>query len=173
MVATAEALGHRRYSAFIRDCFADINEVLFPFGAQVYQYVGDEIVVMWPESEGLQNHRCLQFYFAYRQQFRERAGYYQSTYGRLPPFKAGVHSGAVTAVEIGEVKKDFAYHGDTLNTAARIQSVCNHYHVDFVASEYLLGKMPAHPRIKAEPLGLVQLRGKTEAVGLVSLDWKE
>ncbi|MBC3792862.1 hypothetical protein FH603_3376 [Spirosoma sp. LMG 31447] len=35
--STAEQLGHIRYSSFIRDCFADINEVLFPFGAQVYQ----------------------------------------------------------------------------------------------------------------------------------------
>jgi adenylate cyclase len=42
---TAEELGHLKYSAFIRDCFSDINEVLYPFRAQVYQYVGDEIVV--------------------------------------------------------------------------------------------------------------------------------
>lgn len=48
--ATAEKLGHLRYSSFIRDCFSDINEVLFPFRAQVYQYVGDEIVVTWPTS---------------------------------------------------------------------------------------------------------------------------
>ena len=34
---TAEQLGHLKYSAFIRDCFSDINEVLYPFRAQVYQ----------------------------------------------------------------------------------------------------------------------------------------
>ena len=36
---TAEQLGHLKYSSFIRDCFSDINEVLYPFRAQVYQYV--------------------------------------------------------------------------------------------------------------------------------------
>jgi len=49
--ATAERLGHLKYSAFIRDYFSDINDVLYRFRAQVYQYVGDEIVVTWPESE--------------------------------------------------------------------------------------------------------------------------
>ena len=48
---TAEKLGHLQYSAFIRDCFSDINEVLLSFHAEVYQYVGDEIVVTWRERE--------------------------------------------------------------------------------------------------------------------------
>jgi adenylate cyclase len=33
--------------------------------------------------------------------------------------------GKVTAVEVGEIKRDIAYHGDTLNITARIQSICN------------------------------------------------
>ncbi len=43
--------------------------------------------------------------------------------------------GKVTAVEIGDIKRDIAYHVDTLNTAARIQSVCNEYNKDFLVSE--------------------------------------
>jgi adenylate cyclase len=57
--STAKKLGHLKYSAFIRDCFMDINEVLLPFHAQVYQYVGDEIVVTWSESEGIKNQFCI------------------------------------------------------------------------------------------------------------------
>ena len=66
---TAEQLGHLKYSSFIRDCFSDINEVLYPFRAQVYQYVGDEIVVTWPEKEGIKNHFCIEFFFACKRQF--------------------------------------------------------------------------------------------------------
>ena len=170
--ATAEALGHRRYSAFIRDCFADINEVLFPFDAQVYQYVGDEIVVMWPARAGVRKHACIRFFFACKNRFRACAAYYESTYGRLPHFKAGVHAEQVSAVEIGDIKKDIAYHGDTLNTAARIQSVCNHYQAEFLASEHLLGKLAPDPRLQTEPLGMVHLRGKAEKVGLVRVNWQ-
>lgn len=168
---TAEQLGHRRYSAFIRDCFADINQVLFPFEAQVYQYVGDEIILMWPTREGLRHHCCLRFYFACKRQFRARARYYQDTYGLLPHFKAGVHAGPVTAVEIGEIKKDIAYHGDTLNTAARIQSLCNDYQAELLVSESLLAKMPPAPQLKTEFLGRIALRGKAEHVGLVRANW--
>jgi len=167
---SAEKLGHLKYSSFIRDCFFDINEVLLPFRAQVYQYVGDEIVVTWPESEGLKNHFCINFYFACKKQFLNRADYYMRTYGLLPDFKAGLHTGKVTAVEIGEVKRDIAYHGDTLNTAARLQSVCNEYNKNFLASEYLIHKIGPGPGIKTEALGMILLKGKTEKVGVVSIE---
>lgn len=167
--AVAERLGHLKYSAFIRDYFADINEVLFPFSAQVYQYVGDEIVVMWPEEEGLNDHFCIQFFFAVKAQFHQKDAYYLSTYGFLPVFKAGLHLGKVTAVEIGEIKKDIAYHGDTLNTAARIQHVCNDYEREFLASEYLIGKLGPDHGFMFEHLGKILLKGKSEQVGIVSV----
>ena len=169
--AIAEQLGHLRYSSFIRDCFADINAVLFKYHAQVYQYVGDEIVLMWPVEEGLQNHSCIRFYSACREQFRQRADHYHTLYGLLPHFKAGVHMGTVTAVEIGDVKRDIAYHGDTLNTAARIQSVCNVYGKDLLASESLVDKIGPHPQLKTESLGKILLRGKSTEMGIVNVIW--
>jgi adenylate cyclase len=165
----AEKLGHLKYSAFIRDCFADINKVLFPFRAQVYQYVGDEIVVTWPAHIGLKNHFCIRFYFACTRQFQNKVEYYTTNYGLLPEFKAGIHMGMVTAVEIGEIKKDIAYHGDTLNTAARIQAICNEYKRNFLASEYLIEKIGADQSMKTEVLGQIELRGKTKKVGIASI----
>jgi len=167
--STAERLGHLKYSAFIRDCFADINEVLYPFSAQVYQYVGDEIVVTWPEEEGLRDAICLRFFFAVKDQFHTKAAYYLSNYGFLPVFKAGLHLGPVTAVEIGEIKKDIAYHGDTLNTTARIQSVCNEYQREFLVSEYLIEKLDPHAQFAFEHLGKILLKGKSAQVGVVSV----
>lgn len=168
---TAEALGHLKYSAFIRDCFSDINEILYPYRAQVYQYVGDEIVVTWSEREGLKNHFCIAFYFACRAQFQERSGYYMENYGFLPDFKAGAHAGTVTTVEIGEYKRDIAYHGDILNTASRIQGICNEHNRSFLVSRSLLDKAGMHPAMKTEDLGMLLLKGKTTRVGVVSIDW--
>jgi adenylate cyclase len=171
--ATAEKLGHLKYSAFIRDCFFDINEVLLPFHAEVYQYVGDEIVVTWREHEGLEDFTCIRFYFACQKQFEDRAEYYQSNYGLLPEFKAGLHLGKVSAVEIGEIKRDIAYHGDTLNTAARIQSVCNQFNKNFLVSEYLLKRIGPHPSMRTEELGMILLRGKATEIGISSVEWVE
>lgn len=170
---TAEELGHLKYSSFIRDCFADINEVLFPYTAQVYQYVGDEIVVTWPESEGLRGHACIGFYFACNKQFDTRRDYYLKNYGLFPAFKAGAHMGIVTAVEIGEIKREIAYHGDTLNTAARIQSICNTYEKNFLASALLIEKLGPHPSMKIQDLGSLALKGKAAKVSVVSVDWTD
>lgn len=169
--ATAEKLGHLKYSSFVQDCFADINTVLYPFQAQVYQYVGDEIVVTWPLAEGLKAHRCIRFYFACKRQFNSRAEYFMSSYGFLPEFKAGLHAGTVSVVEIGEYKRDIAYHGDTLNTASRIQTVCNFFDKSFLASRTITDLVGPHQAMKTESLGLIDLKGKSEKVELVAVEW--
>ena len=47
----AEKLGHLKYSAMIRDCFTDLNDVLTQNNAEIYQYVGDESVITWPKKK--------------------------------------------------------------------------------------------------------------------------
>ncbi len=69
--------------------------------------------------------------------------------------------GKVTAVEIGEIKRDIAYHGDTLNTAARIQSMCNDYQKKFLVSDYFLERSGLDNHFKIEALGMTILKGKT------------
>ena len=149
----------------------DINEMLLVFQAEVYQYVGDEIVVTWREREGLGDFNSIRFYFACQKQFQERAEYYQSQYELIPEFKAGLHLGKVSAVEIGEIKRDIAYHGDTLNTAARIQSVCNLFNRNFLVSNYLLDRIGKHPNMRTESLGMILLRGKATEIGISSVEW--
>jgi adenylate cyclase len=77
----AEELSHLRYSGFIRDSFMDINQVIKKYNAEIYQYVGDEIILSWRMAEGLKELACIQFYFACSEQFANRAAYYEKTYG--------------------------------------------------------------------------------------------
>lgn len=173
--AIAEELGHLRYSGFIRDSFMDINQVIGKHDAEIYQYVGDEIVLSWPMAEGLKDLACLRFYFACGEQFAKRRPYYEAAYGRIPFFKAGLHGGPVTAVEIGEIKRDIAYHGDTINTAARIQSLCNTYGQSLLVSKGFTEVEGFAGRFVGTSLGLVPLKGKqvpVEVVGVAGLGFK-
>jgi len=166
----AEQLGHLKYSAFIRDAFSDISQDIAAYNAQIYQYVGDEIVLTWHTSEGSRNFCCIRFFFACEKRLRARSQYYRQHYGWVPEFKAGVHEGKVTAVEIGEIKLEVAYHGDTINTTARIQSVCNHYGKTLLVSETLLQKLTVPGEgFESEPLGAIQLKGKTENITIYSV----
>jgi adenylate cyclase len=166
----AESLGHIQYSSFIRDSFMDINQVLFPYSAQVYQYVGDEIILSWTIKEGLKNLSCVHFYFACEKQFDRKREYYIKNYRQVPHFKAGLHMGKVTAVEIGEIKRDIAYHGDTLNIASRIQSMCNDYSKKFLISSYFAEQSNVGSQFATTALGNILLKGKTATVGIMSVE---
>lgn len=160
----AEQLGHLRYSAFIRDSFMDINSVVPLFDADIYQYVGDEIVLSWRLDHGIRNAACIRLYFACREAFSKRAPYYLRQYGLLPEFKAGVHGGKVTAVEIGDIKRDIAYHGDVLNTSARIQGLCNQFDQQLIVSTKLLRRIQLPDTLEIKSLGSVLLKGKEESI---------
>ena len=85
-------------------------------------------------------------------------------YGVVPQFKAGLHCGRVTVAEIGNIKRDIAYHGDVLNTASRIQSICNEYKERLLVSGALLGKAGDLNGYKVESIGNVQLKGKQKII---------
>jgi adenylate cyclase len=166
----AETLGHMKYSAFIRDSFMDINTMLSSYHAQVYQYVGDEVVVTWSVSEGLKRLSCVRFFFACEEKFKERSAHYIKHFGRVPEFKAGLHMGKVTVVEVGNIKRDIAYHGDTMNTAARIQSVCNQYNKRFLTSKYVFENSEIEKFYYTESLGTITLKGKNQPVEVASIE---
>ncbi len=165
----AEKLGHLRYSAFIRDSFLDINHVVSSYDAEIYQYVGDEIVLSWKLKEDKNNAACVHFYFACNDEFRKRSAYYLDLYELVPEFKAGVHGGIVTAVEIGDIKRDIAYHGDVLNTAARIQGLCNEYGQSLLLSQELLSSIDLPQSLQAVRLESVILKGKVREVEIVGI----
>jgi len=166
----AEKLGHRRYSSLVRDSFLDINQVLFEHQAEIYQYVGDEIVVSWLVTRNFDDTICLDFFFGCQQQFRKRIEYYKDNYGMVPEFKAGAHRGLVMAVEVGDIKREIAYHGDTLNTAARIQSVCNQYGKMLLVSAEIAEAVAPDTDYVIEPVGEIELKGKGEPTRLFAVE---
>ena len=97
---------------------------------------------------------------------------YRRNYGLVPEFKAGLHVGDVTAVEIGEIKREIAYHGDTVNTAARIQGVCNEFGRELLVSDDLMnlfnGSRPMD--LRTEPVGSVLLKGKQQHVTIHGME---
>ncbi|MBT31943.1 MAG: adenylate/guanylate cyclase domain-containing protein [Thalassobius sp.] len=167
----AEKLGHIKYSAFIRDFFMDINFVVSKYNVQIYQYVGDEIVLTWDTEVGITNNACINFFFDCEHAINDRKKYYLDRYGLLPVFKAGVHAGIVTAVEIGDIKRDIAYHGDVMNTTARLQSICNSYSKKILISDSLLQKLDTQ-NFKFDHLGSVTLKGKQNLTEVISVEVK-
>ena len=165
----AEKLGHIKYSQLIQDCFNDLNISASKHKAEIYQYVGDEAVITWQLEKGLKNSNYLKFYFDFQERITQRAGYYKSEYDMIPEFKAGVNGGKITAAEVGDIKREIAYHGDVINTAARIQGVCNSYGKKLLVSEFLAEKINTDNNYNNEEIGSITLKGKEIPVSIYSI----
>ncbi len=164
----AEKLGEEKYFKFIRKVLKDVTPVILKTKGEVYQYVGDEIVISWSIEEGMKNLNCLACFTEIQKLLKTLGPEYQERFGLQPVFKAGMHAGSVVVGEIGVIKRDIAYSGDVLNTAARIQSKCNDMGVLILFSDALLKYMPKND-LSIKPMGQVVLRGKSESVSLYSL----
>jgi adenylate cyclase len=84
----------------------------------------------------------------------------------VPGFKAGLHVGPVTGGEIGDIKRDIVFHGDTINTAARIRSECGPLGVNLLLSAEVFQRLPGEKGLTAAPIGRIRLRGKETDVEL-------
>lgn len=157
----AEKLGHVKYSELIQDCFRDLTDAVAKHQAQIYQYVGDEAVLLWKVKQGLKDQNCINCFSTYNQQIVRNKGKYLERYGMIPAFKAGLDMGRVTVAEVGEIKKELAYHGDVLNTASRITGRCNDLGAQILISERLKVELESNPgNNRFENIGEMELKGK-------------
>lgn len=162
----AETLGHIKYSQLIQDCYYDLTDVVLKHYAFIYQYVGDEVVLSWDITKGLEDINCLNTFFDFDAEIKNRGNYYRNKYGVIPEFKAGLDMGYATVVEVGQIKKELAYHGDVLNTASRIQGKCNEYQAKLLVSEKLWDKFGVQDKSNFELIGNISLKGKQQPVNI-------
>jgi adenylate cyclase len=159
-VQHAEKLGNVLYSELIRDCFRELNYLVYKFEAEIYQYVGDEIVLTWKTSVAQRNYNILGIFFAFDQALQKKSKHYLNKYGIIPEFKAGCNAGEVTAAEIGIIKRDIAYHGDVINTSSRVQNMCNVLHHDLLITPSIINNEIPLNGFEIKSVGRHKLKGK-------------
>ena len=166
--AIAEELGHEKYFRMLRRFFADVTMSVLANDGEIYQYVGDEIVITWPNTaeNKLKSLKFIRnaFYLLERNEKK-----YRKFYGRVPTFKAGVHAGEVTSGFIGVIKKELIYSGDTLNTTARICSKCHDLNESYLLSEYFMQDFSQPHGYNIEPIVQMKLRGHLGVTQLFSM----
>ena len=165
----AEQLGLEKYYSLLNDFFSEITEPVRSTGAEVYQYVGDEVVFTWRTKEGLSNSNCIELFFKIGEQVSKKRRYYKKKYGLVPEFKAGLHYGEVISAQIGDIKREIVYNGDILNTCARIQEQCNVYDSKLLISGELLNELNTLNEYQVKKMDRVKLRGKVKELDLFSV----
>lgn len=165
----AERLGLEKYYSLLNDFFHEISEPVRNTNAEIYQYIGDEVVFTWKTEDGLADSNCLKIFFKIRERVYNNRKYYRDKYGDIPYFKAGLHFGEVISAQIGDIKREIIYNGDVLNTSARIQEQCNKFDRELLISGILLNELNIENEFRAEKIDTVKLRGKETILDLYSL----
>lgn len=165
-VSIAEQLGHIKYSNLLQDCFFDLNLQLTRYNARVYQYVGDQVVVHWSLKDGMYRSNCINLFFSFVDRLDKRKSYYMNRYGMHPYFKAGAHSGRATVAEVGLLKREIAFHGDTVNSTSRIHDYCNKFQQRLLISRALYDHVSNDPKLHFINIGEHVLKGKYQSMEL-------
>ena len=166
----AEKIGLKKNHEFLNDFFHDMTDPILECKGRIYQYVGDEIVLTWHLKEGAKNLNCINCFYNIQNKIYDLKDIYLKKYGVYPEFKAGLHFGEVITGEMGDIKKDIVYHGDTVNTAARIQAECNKYNKKVLVSYDLVSKLDLGDKYIKESMGRIILRGKQKELELFSIE---
>lgn len=166
----AERLGHEKYFKLLQDYYEQMSDVIINSKGEVYQYIGDEVVITWTEKNGISSNNCLVCFNELKRNLKDQSDLFITKYEVLPDFKAGMHIGEVTTGEIGALKKEIVYTGDVLNTTARIQGLCKEHNIDLIISEDLLMAFDDQEQLPFNYIGEVALKGKSKVVRLHGLE---
>nr|WP_237390540.1 adenylate/guanylate cyclase domain-containing protein [Fulvivirga sediminis] len=168
----AEQLGHLKFSSLLQDSFRDLSEIVMEYNASIYQFVGDEAVLTWKSKHGLSSANCLKVFFSFQKLLERKHKVYTKKYGLCPVFKASLHMGMITVAEVGELKSEVAYHGDVINTASRVQDLCNYYNCPLLVTEEVANAFRDNEAYDVCFVAETSLKGKSNEVKIFTIKQK-
>ncbi|MDN3596873.1 adenylate/guanylate cyclase domain-containing protein [Zunongwangia endophytica] len=166
----AERIGHIAYSSLLQDCFRELTPLLLKNKASIYQYVGDEAVITWKINKHTNRELCLDLFFSFQQRLQEKKEDFWQKYHTTPFFRASINEGRIVMSTVGELKTEIVYHGDVLNTAARIQSLCKTYNSALLISENFYEKINDKKIFQFKCFNNIAITGKNEKINIYSVN---
>ena len=133
----AERIGDIAFSNLLKDVFFDITDSIVSNYGKIYRYVGDEVVVYWPNNKNFKNLNFVGTFFSAQKMLESRKSYYQKKYGVKPEVKAGFHVGKIVSGDIGEIKSQICFLGNVMVETSAIEKCCKLYNTSVLVSDEL------------------------------------
>ena len=169
--ALAERLGELAFHRLISRFVLDITDPIVRADGEIHRYVGDELIATWKLADGIRTRTACapvsMLWTGWPAQPRLSARVRTAIHCR-----AGLHCGPVVTGEMGSIKKEIVFLGDTVNTAARIQEFCRQTGDRVLALGTLVDLLELPSGIAKRPLGDLRLRGKESDIVLFALEKK-
>ncbi|MDX7951607.1 adenylate/guanylate cyclase domain-containing protein [Lichenihabitans sp. Uapishka_5] len=169
--AFARQHGDLRAQAYLGAIFAAIAAPVLRHKGAIDDYVGDMVMITWPEARGLAEARCAACVFAILDAIEAERDTWIRRFGQVPRFHAALHGGSIVTAEVGVDRHKISYFGDVVNTTARIESLCRPIGSAALISSDLLHRLPAlPPGVAATWRGDHLVKGHEQPFGVFSLE---
>jgi adenylate cyclase len=130
----------------------------------INQYLGDSIMAIFPGNPDNALNAAIAMQRAVHELNEERQ------LKHLPPIRAGIgmHTGPlIMGITGDEYRLDAATISDTVNTAARIESLTKHYKSALLISEETFRHLNKENHFNTRQLGSVRLKGKNKLLNII------
>lgn len=166
----AEKLGGPGIHRFLDRTFRLLTESVVDYRGEVLNYVGDEVIVTWPEASGAVDSRPLRCFLAMRAALEHGAPRFEKEFGVAPKIRGSLHFGPVIVGEIGVIKRAIVFNGDVMNTASRLEQLSREVDGGFLVSRAAMDRFGSACPVPVRNLGLRAIRGKADGIEVAGLD---
>jgi adenylate cyclase len=166
----AERLGGVAIHRLLDRTFRLLTEAVVDYRGEVLNYVGDEVIVTWRESDGAIDCRPLHCFVAMRDELARASSQLDREFGTVPRIRGSLHFGPVIVGEIGDVKRAIVFNGDVMNTAARLEELSRNVEGGFLVSRAAMERFSSAPPFAVRDLGRLPIRGRADGIDVVGID---
>lgn len=167
--AFAEKHGDLRAQQLLSSLFATFAEPVRRHKGMINDYVGDAAIITWPLARGIKGARCVRCIFDILADIEANAAGWRKNYGQVPKLRAALHGGEIITAEIGVDHHKISYFGDTVNTTARLETLCRTLNRPVLISAELARRMDFPDDIACEDLGTHAVKGRGQTLGVMAL----
>ena len=165
----AEQLGPIRFHHLLNDFFRDVADGALECGADIHKYIGDEAILTWRLRGQAIDSDVLACPFVISDFIAARQDSYRRYYGIVPGFRAALHCGEIVTGQIGDVRREIAFVGDTLNVAARLLEATRETGNDVLVSADLLSRASLPAGVVSQVLPTLAVRGREADLAIAAL----
>ena len=147
---------------FVKEYAEEMGPIIVKNGGFINQYLGDGIMAIFQSGAGAALQSCVEMQVAVRKFNHERRDKID-----FKPIRVGMglHTGSLVMGIIGdENRQDAALISDTVNTAARLESLTKGYGTGIILSQQTLSKIEEKENFDFRYLGSSMVKGKAESI---------
>jgi adenylate cyclase len=156
----AETIGPLSVHRLLNRVFAVIADPVADRRGEIYQYVGDEIVITWKVAAGRCEARPLACFFAIQSALADAEPLFKADFDVAPTIRGALHAGPVVAGEVGVNRRSIVFHGDVMNVCARLEQATRDMDSPFLVSGEALRLLEGIDDYHIRDHGRRMLRGR-------------